>query len=49
MMLTKTKSDGSIRINKTTKVTGKGQTYFVNRYLTHSRKDDAEGDRINGE
>ena len=25
--------DGSIRITKTTKVTGKGQTYFVNRYL----------------
>lgn len=25
--------DGSIRVTKTTKVTGKGQTYFVNRYL----------------
>ena len=25
--------DGSIRITKTTKVTGKGQTYFVNRFL----------------
>ncbi len=25
--------DGSVRINRTTKVTGKGQTYFVNRYL----------------
>lgn len=25
--------DGSIRINKTTKVTGKGQTYFVNKFL----------------
>lgn len=25
--------DGSIRINKTTKVTGKGQQYFINRYL----------------
>ena len=24
--------DGSIRLSKTTKVTGKGQTYFVNRY-----------------
>ena len=24
--------DGSIRLNKTTKVTGKGQIYFVNRY-----------------
>ena len=25
--------DGSIRINKTTKVTGKGQLYFVNKFL----------------
>lgn len=25
--------DGSIRINKTTKITGKGQTYFVNKFL----------------
>lgn len=25
--------DGSIRITKTTKVTGKGQTYFVNKFL----------------
>ena len=25
--------DGSIRINRTTKVTGKGQTYFINRFL----------------
>lgn len=25
-------ADGSIRLNKTTKVTGKGQIYFVNRY-----------------
>ncbi len=25
--------DGSIRINKTTKVTGKGQIYFVNKFL----------------
>ena len=24
--------DGSIRVSKTTKVTGKGQIYFVNRY-----------------
>lgn len=34
--------DGSIRINKTTKVTGKGQTYFINRYLGGGGKD-AEG------
>lgn len=25
--------DGSIRITKTTKVTGKGQVYFINRYV----------------
>ena len=25
--------DGSIRITKTTKVTGKGQTYFINKFL----------------
>lgn len=33
--------DGSIRVNKTTKVTGKGQTYFVNRFLS-------EGSAANG-
>ncbi len=26
--------DGSIRVTKTTKVTGKGQTYFINKFLT---------------
>lgn len=26
--------DGSVRITKTTKVTGKGQTYFINKFLT---------------
>lgn len=26
--------DGSVRITKTTKVTGKGQTYFVNKFLS---------------
>ena len=25
--------DGSVRVTKTTKVTGKGQQYFVNRFL----------------
>ena len=25
--------DGSVRINRTTKVTGKGQQYFINRFL----------------
>lgn len=25
--------DGSVRINRTTKVTGKGQTYFINKFL----------------
>lgn len=28
--------DGSVRINRTTKVTGKGQTYFINKYLSAS-------------
>ncbi len=27
--------DGSIRINRTTKVTGKGQTYFINKFLSN--------------
>ena len=27
-------NDGSTRITKTPKVTGKGQVYFVNRYLS---------------
>lgn len=26
--------DGSVRITKTTKVTGKGQIYFVNKFIT---------------
>ena len=25
--------DGSVRINKTPKVTGKGQQYFINKFL----------------
>ncbi len=28
-----TNPDGSVRVTKTTKVTGKGQQYFINRYL----------------
>ena len=31
--------DGSIRITKTTKVTGKGQVYFVNKFLDSSDKE----------
>jgi anti-repressor protein len=27
--------DGSVRITKTTKVTGKGQQYFINKFLQH--------------
>lgn len=27
--------DGTIRVTKTTKVTGKGQTYFINKFLGH--------------
>lgn len=37
-------ADGSIRLNKTTKVTGKGQIYFVNRYcggLKEEKENDA--------
>lgn len=30
--------DGSVRINKTTKVTGKGQQYFINKFLGGSEK-----------
>lgn len=29
-----TNPDGSVRVTKTTKVTGKGQQYFINRYLS---------------
>lgn len=29
-------SDGSTKTNKTTKVTGKGQAYFVNKFLGHA-------------
>lgn len=25
--------DGSVRLTKTTKVTGKGQVYFINKFL----------------
>ena len=28
--------DGSVRINRTTKVTGKGQTYFINKFLSET-------------
>ena len=31
--------DGSIRVSKTTKVTGKGQIYFVNRYCGGYKED----------
>ena len=30
--------DGTVRITLTTKVTGKGQVYFVNRYIGEARK-----------
>ena len=30
--------DGSIRITKTTKVTGKGQVYFINRFLNERKE-----------
>lgn len=30
--------DGSVRINRTTKVTGKGQQFFINKFLTRDEK-----------
>lgn len=30
---THTHSDGHISVNKTTKVTGKGQQYFINKFV----------------
>lgn len=32
-------SDGHITVNKTPKVTGKGQTYFVNKFLANAKED----------
>lgn len=32
-------SDGHITVNKTPKVTGKGQTYFVNKFLANAEED----------
>lgn len=32
-----TQSDGSVRITRTVKVTGRGQTYFVNRFLGENK------------
>lgn len=32
-----THSDGHVTINRTAKVTGKGQTYFINRYCPHNK------------
>lgn len=32
--------DGSVRVNKTTKVTGKGQLYFVNAFLAEKKESD---------
>lgn len=34
--------DGSVRINRTTKVTGRGQTYFVNKFLNSEVAADGE-------
>jgi anti-repressor protein len=33
--------DGSVRVTKTTKVTGKGQVYFVNKFLSQDERMDA--------
>lgn len=37
--------DGSIRITKTTKVSGKGQVYFVNRFLNNELPTTLDGNR----
>lgn len=29
--------DGTVKITKTTKVTGKGQTYFINKFLGETK------------
>ena len=34
-----THADGHTTVNRTTKVTGRGQTYFVNRFLAHTAGD----------
>ena len=33
-----THSDGHTTINKTTKITGKGQQYFINKFLDNSKR-----------
>ena len=35
--------DGSVRITRTVKVTGKGQQYFINQFLKEGEKANAEG------
>ncbi len=37
--------DGSVRITRTTKVTGKGQIYFVNKFVGNVREADAEEEK----
>lgn len=32
-----THSDGHVTVNKTTKVTGKGQQYFINKFLNQNK------------
>ena len=34
-----THADGHTTVNRTTKVTGRGQTYFVNKFLAHTAGD----------
>jgi anti-repressor protein len=34
-----THTDGHTSVNRTTKVTGRGQTYFVNKFLAHTAGD----------
>lgn len=37
--------DGSVRITRTTKITGKGQIYFVNKFVGNVREADAEEEK----
>ena len=34
--------DGSVRITRTTKVTGKGQIYFINKFLNKKKAGEAD-------
>lgn len=39
-----THSDGHVTVNKTTKVTGKGQQYFINKFIGNEKKEETKED-----